>query len=377
MASLKTFLLLLVALAATSAAASAENLVEVGDDSLGLTVQHLEATSTVLRARVEIENLSRSHEVFLHYEPDRTDALDYFFIPRARQARKNTVFIRMAPEATRSADIAFALAPGQRPGLLVLGSYDPPFDQVSVAVGPLIHVRPAIAVAAAPSPTPLHVAAVPSPVPPPYHVAVVRPESAHLTPRHRPAHAVATPHPRTRATAEPSIVIAAAPPRRQPHPRPRPERIATPRPRPIAPPRPRPFPSHPQVAASSAQVVFIPPNPHDRVLSVFASPMATLGKVLILWRGHLGQQGYGWSRIHSEHPDVGVSEIAYAATYPHQIWTDGHTYLFVRWNSAHGGALVLQVAGSTIVSARWATYDDLVYWLGPGRIYPRLVYQGS
>jgi hypothetical protein len=83
------------------------------------------------------------------------------------------------------------------------------------------------------------------------------------------------------------------------------------------------------------------------------------------------------ARIRTEHPNVAIEDIAQTMAYPHQIWTDGRTYLYLRWQEDQQGALVVQVASETIVSGQWARYDDLLTWLGPGRIYPRLVYQGA
>lgn len=113
------------------------------------------------------------------------------------------------------------------------------------------------------------------------------------------------------------------------------------------------------------------------MLQIYNTPHASLGEKLVLRQGRTGRGGYGWSRIRSEHPDVGGPDIAMAATYPHQVWSDGRTLLYLRWSEEQNGAIVLQVAGDLIVNAQWASYDELLYWLGPGRIYPRLLYQGA
>ncbi|MBM3267104.1 MAG: hypothetical protein FJZ01_05585, partial [Candidatus Sericytochromatia bacterium] len=155
-----------------------------------------------------------------------------------------------------------------------------------------------------------------------------------------------------------------------------------PRPKPAPPARPAPAkpaaPAAPQpAAAAKPKVVFLPNVPGDRILQLFNPPHVSLGQNLVLRHGRAGPRGYGWTRIVTEHPNVQVADIARAATYPHQVWSDGRTFLYLRWSEDQNGALVIQVAGDLIVNAQWATYEELLYWLGPGHVYPRLVYQGA
>ncbi len=161
---------------------------------------------------------------------------------------------------------------------------------------------------------------------------------------------------------------------------------APPGPPPVVPPRPKPAPPAapkaakpvvPPAAAQKPKVVFLPNVPGDRILQIFTPPHISLGQNLVLRQGRAGSRGYGWSRIYAEHPNVQLPEIARAATYPHQVWSDGRTFLYLRWSEDQNGALVIQVAGDLIVNAQWATYEELLYWLGPGHVYPRLVYQGA
>ncbi len=439
MASLKTFLLLLLVLAFLSVAADAEPLVEVGNESFGVTVQSLEATPGGIRAQLRIENLTRSGEVFLHLEANATDAQDYFFLPGTRHL-VDTIVLPIAPGGSRLTNVFFKLAPHARPGVLAVGDVHPPFDQIAVSLAPVLERQAQAMIAAAPTSRPsrntphagrsqrvpaleaskvlrpasgstsvqvarkLHPERAPSrvmvatapvatapvaehPVPGP----AIRTRTAEATSGHRivasrpgSRRPLAGPHsPSLKATSHPAVtLLLASGPRKSVH---KPATVAPRRElaadrlsrhgkgQPGSGPRVRPR-VQPKV---QPQVIFLPPNGHDRVIAVYAPPTRNFGQALILWAGHQGADGYGWDRIHADHPDVQESQIGYAATYPHQIWTDGRTYLFVRWDVRNGVAMVLQVAGNSIVSAQWATYDDLVYWLGPGRLYPRLIYQGG
>ena len=444
MASFKTFLLLLLVLAFLSVAAAAEPLVEVGNESFGVTVQSLEATPAGIHARVLIENLTRSHEVFLHLQANATDAQDYFFLPGTRPST-DTLLLPIAPRGTRSADVFFKLAPRSRPGVLAVGDVHPPFDQIAVSLGPVLERQAEALIAAAPAARPPRAASPEVPRRParsPEGSQSVHPKpgsrlasSAGQAPPGRapgvaPAVLSLASKPRSsglssparKAAAQPGRTIArTAPKSLHATPRPaailllagRPERsahqLAVPVPAHASTSARLSQPSHGRPAPGSGieprheirqtpaiasirvaprkppqvrpqirpRVIFLPPNGRDHVMAVYAPPTRNFGRALILWAGHKGSGGYGWYRIHADHPDVQESQIGYAATYPHQIWTDGRTYLFVRWDVRHGVALVLQVAGDSIISAQWATYDDLVYWLGPGRIYPRLIYQGG
>ena len=492
MASFKTFLLLLLVLAFLTVAADAEPLVEVGNEAFGVTVQSLEETPGGLHARLLIENLTRSREVFLHLQANATDAQDYFFLPGTRHPT-DTVILPMAPGGTRSADVFFKLGPASRPGVLAVGEAYPPFDQIAVSLEPVLErqAQALIAAARASRPSgatlmaglerpakplegsqPLHQGSVWPPVrsagqrplarPPGVAMvatalapgqpgagsglpaarwgtagtspprrrggAAARPQQGSVREGRRArrealpaqpedgrftvashaktagaskgqATAVARPgsqrpilhRARATATPAPTLAVRRLVARSHPNfakatPRPAATLLLARQPEPaVGPPRkrgraPAIAPLHggrqqpPQVRP---QVIFLPPGGRDHVIAVYAPPTRRFGRALILWAGHQGADGYGWYRIRAEHPDVQESQIGYAATYPHQIWTDGRTYLFVRWDVRHGVALVLQVAGDSIISAQWATYDDLVYWLGPGRIYPRLIYQGG
>ncbi len=167
----------------------------------------------------------------------------------------------------------------------------------------------------------------------------------------------------------------AAPPKAPPKPPP----VPRPQPRPVvrAPVPPAPPAQSKPAQPARPKIVFLPNTPGDRVLQIFKPPHATLGDHLVLRYGKPGHSGYGWARIYAEHPNVNVTDIARAATYPHQVWSDGRSMLYLRWSEDQNGAIVLQAAGDLIVNAQWASYDELLYWLGPGRIYPRLMYQGA
>ena len=425
-------------LASLTSGAWGQSLVQVGNESYGMTVERVEATERGIRVKVLVENLTAGREIFLHHEANQLNAQDFFFLPQARRNKraKHTFILPIAPQGTLSAEVYFPFEENEHPGLLVMGSNRPPFEQVAVSVGPLLKARPneieiaeaqmplvtpvpapmprpappratpAPATPPPPRPTPAPIAARPSPTPKPIPVAPTPPPTPEpIQIVEDPGIEIVDTPPTPAPTEPPGIEIIEEPtpePEYQPTPMPRPRPQPTrkpqaavplqsriPTPEPPGPPRITVAPARPPQPATQSRgrmvhpgeprsrVVFLPSIPGDRILQAYSPPHPALGTQLILRAGKKGKAGYGWNRIAEDHPDVAMGSLGQAASYPHQIWTDGRTYLYLRWQEDQQGAMVLQVAGDTIVSAQWATYDELLFWLGPTRIYPRLVYQGA
>ncbi|MBI6546872.1 MAG: hypothetical protein HY692_08760 [Cyanobacteria bacterium NC_groundwater_1444_Ag_S-0.65um_54_12] len=466
-------LVLPILLALFAVVVMAQGLRQVGNDAFDLSIEHLELAGKTLRVKIAIENLTATSEIFLHHEPDQLNAEDFFFLPGKRHAKDHNTFrFSITPHGTLSAEVILRLAGQERPGLLVLGSVRAPFEQVAIALDPLLNdfsvstqgelITPAphpgttagslTNLTSRPAPRPTKFAIVPkfstvplttpstitlpsrtyqeqkTPVIPYPHanlllqrspiatvaIAVaatstsITPASPTLTlPPVPSAKAPATPSNHT-ASSKASDIIAsqAATPKTSDAIA---SQAATPYPS-ARPPLNRPYPERGSPSAQSAggewvrsienrskaiprkstagrllhqlpapkpRVVFLPSIPGDRVLMAYYPPHPALGKQIVLRLGRAGQAGYGWKRINNEHPDVAIESIGLVASFPHQIWSDGKTLLYLRWDEKRAGALVLQVAGETIISAQWASYDELSYWLGPGLIYPRLIYQGN
>ncbi|MBU6429882.1 MAG: hypothetical protein KGR26_12790, partial [Cyanobacteria bacterium REEB65] len=310
-----------------------------------------------LRIRFDVDNLTTARELFVHHEANQDDAPDFFYRPvaKTKSGGTSTRIFAISPQGTLSAVVEFPLAADQHPGLLVVGADRPPYEQVAIALNAPWAAAPEWSPPreAVPLITPLPLAiakASGSPLP---GRRVSRRPSPRQTARSSPIVALAT-------KSASAVLVAKVPSR------PKASHRVVPLRRERVPSRTPPL--------SRPRVVYIPPIPGDRVLAVYPLPDRRSGRPIVLWRGRPGSGGYGWSKIHREHPDVLESEIAYTATYPQQIWTDGRSELCVRWDSDRSGALVIQVSGSVVVSAQWATAADVNYWVGAGRIYPRLLY---